>query len=139
MKIPTGSDEEGGDFVNLTPLIDVVFNLLIFFMITSSFQEDERDLAVKLPEAENGATIQDLPETIFVSVRKDGSYTVGSEVLDKDELGDLLARAKRKNANQRVIVRGDREVPYEYPVGVLDICEGLEISTSLGLAPGKSD
>ena len=94
MKIPV-DQEEGADLVNLTPLIDVVFLLLIFFMVTAKFQEDERDLSVVVPEAENGDPIQDLPETMFVNVRKDGSYHVGSQRIDRDELkrdfgGDLV-------------------------------------------------
>lgn len=130
MRIRT--DGDGDDrMIDLMPLVDVVFLLLIFFMVTAQFQEDERDLAISLPDAENGDPIRDLPDKVFVSVRRDGSFHVGQERLDRDSLERLLARAKRKNDEQQVIVRADQDVPVRYPATVFDICAGLGIDTSI--------
>jgi biopolymer transport protein ExbD len=134
MRIPTGENGDRDAVVNLTPLIDVVFLLLIFFMVTARFQEDERDLAVTLPEAEHGETLEDLPETIFINVRRDGTFTMGAELLDRDSLGRLLRRAKRQNPRQKVIIRADHEVAMRHPVVILDLCTGLGIETSLATA-----
>ena len=101
MKIKVEDSRDGG-LINLTPLIDIVFLLLIFFMVTASFKEDERDLKVVLPGAENADPIKDLPELILVSVRKDGAFLVGSAQLDAEELRTLLERAKEKNSRQKV-------------------------------------
>ena len=131
MRIPDHDELDGESMVNLTPLIDVVFLLLIFFMVTSTFQIDERDLSIQVPEAENGNPLEDLPETLVVGIRKDGSFRIGQETLDKEQLRDVLKRARRKNENQRVIVRADQDVPTKHPVSVLDLCAGMEIPTSI--------
>ena len=131
MRIRTESHDGDERLVDLMPLVDVVFLLLIFFMVTAQFQEDERDLAVTPPDAENGDPIKDLPDKVFVSVHRDGTFHVGDENLDRDSLQRLLARAKRKNDKQQVIVRADREVQVQYPAAVFDICAGLGIETSM--------
>lgn len=137
MKIKV-NDPNGGDLINLTPLIDIVFLLLIFFMVTASFKEDERDLKVILPGAENSDPIKDLPEIILVSVRKDGGFYVGNQALDKEEVRTLLERAKEKNSRQKVMIRADRDVPMQHPVVILDLCAGLGIATSLATTEGST-
>jgi biopolymer transport protein ExbD len=131
MKVPTGEADEALAGIDLTPLIDAVFQLLIFAMITATFQSDERDLAINVPEAEHGNPVKDLPETLIVGVRKDGSFTVGAQILDKEELRQLLVRAKRKNPKQKVVVRAHREAATQHPVTVIDVCTGLSIETSI--------
>jgi biopolymer transport protein ExbD len=131
MKLERDEDQEGAALVDLAPLVDVVFLLLIFFMVTATFQIDERDLTISVPDAENGNPLQDLPETIIVGVREDGSFSVGQALLDREELRGVLVKAKRKNERQRVIVRADRDVPFRHPVSVLDLCTGLGIETSV--------
>ena len=137
MKIKV-DDPNKGELINLTPLIDIVFLLLIFFMVTSSFKEDERDLKVVLPGAENADPIKDLPEIMLVSVRQNGDFFVGSQRLDKEELRGLFERAKEKNSRQKVMIRADRDVPMQHPVVILDICAGLGIQTSIATTNGDS-
>ncbi|MFT7620175.1 MAG: biopolymer transport protein ExbD [Planctomycetota bacterium] len=132
------NDPKDGDLINLTPLIDIVFLLLIFFMVTASFKEDERDLKVILPGAENADPIKNLPEIILVSVHKDGAFFVGGKSLDKEELQTLFERAKEKNTRQKVMIRADRDVPMQHPVVVLDLCAGLGIATSLATTEGST-
>ena len=134
MKINTDTQEDG-EMINLTPLIDVVFLLLIFFMVTAVFQDDERDLSISVPEAESGDPITELPEIMFVSVNKEGRISIGGQDIDKDELRRVLTRAKRKNEKQRVVVRADRDAKVGATVVVLDVCAALKIETSLGTTP----
>ena len=117
--------------INLTPLIDVVFLLLIFFMVTATFQNDERDLRISVPQAEHGNPIRDLPEVMVVGVRKDGTISIGGREVDKEELRRVLTRARRKNRKQKVIVRADRDTPFQHPILVLDMCTGLKIETAV--------
>ena len=79
--------------------------------------------------------IKDLPEIMVVGVRKDGSFRIRDRVLDREELRQVLVRAKRKNSDQKVVVRADKAVPFRYPVAVLDVCTGLGIQTSVTTAP----
>ncbi|MAG56857.1 MAG: biopolymer transporter ExbD [Planctomycetes bacterium] len=139
MRIDTRSSEEEAG-INLTPLIDVVFLLLIFFMVTATFQNDERDLTITVPEAENGNPIKDLPQTIVVGIKKDGSFSVGGKILDREQLRTVLVKAKRKNKKkQRVIVRTHKDAASQYPVTVIDVCSGLGIETSISTAAKKGD
>ena len=130
MKI-NGPEQRDGDLINLTPLIDIVFLLLIFFMVTSSFKEDERDLKVVLPGAQNADPIKNLPELLLVSVRENGDFYVGTQRLDREELRTLFERAKEKNAKQKVLIRADQDTAIQHFVVVIDLCAGLGISASL--------
>ena len=67
--------ERIGHNVNLTPLIDIVFLLLVFFMLTANFIE-EKEIEVRLPEAENGAVAQE-EKPVVVSITKEGIF-IGS-------------------------------------------------------------
>ncbi len=133
MNISTDDQESEGTLIDLTPLVDVVFLLLIFFMVTATFQIDERDLAISVPEAENGNPLKELPETMIVGVRKDGSFSVGTQVLGREELRQVLVKAKRKNKKQRVIVRGDQDVAFRHPIAVIDLCAGIGIESSVAI------
>jgi biopolymer transport protein ExbD len=139
MRIPTGGDEDDSGMVNLTPLIDVVFLLLIFFMVTATFQADERDFTISVPEAEHGNPIQDLPDSLFVGIREDGSFTVGSSVLDKEQLRQVLVKAKRKNEKQRVILRAHRSAECRFPTIVMDLCKSIGIEMHWATAPSPGD
>ena len=134
MKVALHEDESSLTMVDLTPLIDAVFLLLIFFMVTATFQNDERDLSIKVPSAESGNPLTDLPETLVVGVRQDGQLVVGGKTLLKDELRSVLLRAKRKNDKQRVIARVDGESAFRHSVVVLDLCTSLGIETSVAVA-----
>ena len=77
MKFSTA--EEENDEINLTPLIDVVFLLLIFFMLTTTFKQ-EAALSIDLPEA-NALEQQDMPISIVVLIDKEGRYALNGNVL----------------------------------------------------------
>lgn len=140
MKIDTDKEEdEVHELINLTPLLDIVFNLLIFFMVTTQFLEDEKDLKIKLPDAENAEAGAQKVETMVVNIRKDGSFLVAERVMDRDELKKHLAAAKRRNADQKVVLRADRDVPFRHPVAVMDICKGLGVETSLAAFDGRGE
>lgn len=74
--------------INLTPLIDVVFLLLIFFMVTTTFTRETR-LAVNLPEAD-GEPLQDAPQSIEISVSQSGGYAVDGRALVSNDVGTLM-------------------------------------------------
>lgn len=87
--------------INLTPLIDVVFLLLIFFMVTTTFTRETR-LAVNLPEAD-GEPVQEAPRTIEISVSQSGAYAIDGRPLVNAELGTLMRALEE-------VSQGDREV-----------------------------
>ena len=82
--------------VNLTPLIDVVFLLLIFFMVSTTFTK-ETHLKVELPEAD-GAVTTEQPESIEILVALDGSYSVNGQALVNRQIRTIIAALKEISA-----------------------------------------
>lgn len=101
---------------DLTPMIDVVFLLLIFFMLTSIYSKPA--LPVVLPEAD---TVQNLVEKpITVLVRQDGNIFVGEQAIAPGMLRAELKRLLANDASPAVAVASDKGVPFGNVVEVLD-------------------
>ena len=115
-------EEEEAYGVPLTPLIDVVFLLLIFFATSTSFIDPEKDINIDLPEATEGVTQPEEAQDIIVNVTRAGTIIVHQSVLDIDALVRLLQEATADNKDQAVIIRGDRLTYHKYVVGVLNAC-----------------
>ena len=88
--------------INLTPLIDVVFLLLIFFMVTTTFTRETRML-ISLPEAEAESIVSE-QKTVELVVSKDGSYAVDGQSLINRDIKTIMAALKDASA-------GDNQMP----------------------------
>jgi biopolymer transport protein ExbD len=108
--------------LNLTPMIDVVFLLLVFFMVATTFLDPERQLEVDLPVAETGAEPRVEQDEIVVHVRADGTVIYRDEELDHDELIDVLRGAAQRDVETPVTIRGHRDARHQAVVGVMDAC-----------------
>ncbi len=114
------------DEVNLTPLIDVVFLLLIFFMVSTSFTK-ETHLKVDLPQA-NGQPSSELPEQIEILIAVDGSYAVNGRSLVNTKLETLkTALEKTANGNNKIplIITADAKTAHQYVVQAMDVAGQL--------------
>ncbi|MFW3340201.1 ExbD/TolR family protein [Aliarcobacter butzleri] len=105
--------------LDLTPVIDVVFILLIFFIVTSVFKKEELALLLDLPTS-NAKEMEVKEGQIFIELGKDKLAIKGIEV-SFDSLEDNLKTIKNKN--NPVIVRIDKKVEYERVVKVLDLLQ----------------
>ena len=108
--------------MNLAPMIDVVFLLLIFFMVATTFIEREKEMGLDLPTAESGDEAQEDIDEIVINLMEDGTIKLNGDVYDLDGLRDVLSRAARANPETPVTVRGDRKTYHENVVGVIDAC-----------------
>ena len=88
--------------INLTPLIDVVFLLLIFFMVTTTFTKQSK-LIIKLPEA-SGEVAQNSPQLLDLAVSAEGSYSLNGKNLINREISTIMAALKQAS-------EGDINVP----------------------------
>ncbi|MEX2131060.1 MAG: biopolymer transporter ExbD [Pseudohongiellaceae bacterium] len=88
--------------INITPLIDVVFLLLIFFMVTTTFSRETR-LLVTLPEA-NAAELQSNPEQIEILVSREGNYLINGRALVNNELSTFMQ-------GLQLVSNGDYSIP----------------------------
>jgi biopolymer transport protein ExbD len=109
--------------LDLTPMIDMVFNLLIFFMVVSQFASAERDLKVVLPDGSEAMPLTVKPREIFINVDQDGRYFVRSQQVTADELSELLVQAALNNpASQSVIIRADKSADWDYVATAMRLC-----------------
>ena len=117
-------EENDGDelVINLTPLIDVVFLLLIFFMVTTTFLDPEREIDVELPTAQSAGEPQRMPDEIVLNVLEDGRVMHHGHELDRDQLTALLKGAAQHDAETPVTIRGHRRAQHQNIVAVMDAC-----------------
>src|SRR3990167_2243129 len=103
--------------LDMAPLIDIVFQLLIFFMLSSSFMNPA--LTLSLPKA----TIHDskIPEQIVVSIDQRGKIFVNKNEVQIPNLKSQLEQRLLQNSKKSVHIRGDQEMAYKYFVQVMDL------------------
>ena len=120
--------------VELTPLIDIVFQLLIFFLLTATFQNNP-SFKVKLPKASNRDTTTE-PKAVVVTISDDGNMEVDGKTVDPAELQKRLCKAAAEDGATGVNIRSDEAAATKYLVGVMDVAKqcGLE---KLGILHGQ--
>ena len=119
--------------LNLTPLIDIVFLLLIFFMVTTSFSRETR-LLVSLPEASGSA--ENATESIEVLVDKEGGYAINGRRLVNAEVGSLVRGLELESGGDLsllVVLVADAEVQHQSVVSAMEAI-GRAGFTSLSIA-----
>jgi len=112
------ASHRSGQALNLTPLIDIVFLLLVFFMLTAHFVRDE-GLPVELPEAVSAMALNnDKPVEIVISLS--GEITQDGAVILPEDLETRLADLLSRRVEKRVVIRGDAGASLGDCVNVLD-------------------
>ncbi|MCH8270234.1 MAG: biopolymer transporter ExbD [Planctomycetes bacterium] len=110
--------------LEMTPIIDMVFLLLIFFLVSTTFHQTEREMQIALPEAVSAGPISISLREIIINVGADGEIIVSGRTISADDLRVLIHEAVAANPDQKVTVRGDRNTPYANIINVLDVCKG---------------
>ncbi len=114
--------------LSLTPMIDVVFLLLIFFLVSTKFAEEERQLDVLLPEASEAQPLVSKPREVFVNIDHQGRYFVSGKLLALSDLEVALKLAWVNNPGRAsVIIRADRRCQVEYLVAAMNACNKAHI------------
>ena len=124
--------------INLAPLIDVVFILLIFFMVTTTFKENESEIQINLPEATTGAPKAHKGFKITISVDSVGRYYVNDIKLaknDRDYLYDRLQKLVKGKKYVHIIINADRNAPYQYVMTAMNVTQLLKVNKmNLGIS-----
>lgn len=105
--------------MNLVPLIDVLFILLIFFIVTFSMARFETELNISVPAAESGTPGDRRVGELVINVRQDGTLVWNSKVLTEVQLVSQLQEIARFDRKRAIIIRGDSRTEYEKIVRVL--------------------
>ena len=100
--------------MNLVPMIDVVFLLIIFFIVSNNMIQQDTAIAVDLPKAETGILPQDQQARwLTITIPRQGALFVGAEPLDKAELQQLMEESRKNWGEEaKVRIRTDKSVPY---------------------------
>jgi biopolymer transport protein ExbD len=125
-----GQPRPTGRLISLTPLIDVVFILLVFFMLASSYL-DWRALDLKVSSGVGAATAAQ--RAILISLRADGSVAVGSRPVAKRALRSVITAKLAGKRDQRIVIRSDPGVPLQRAVNTLDLVRTIG-ATNVSLA-----
>lgn len=114
--------------LGLTPLIDIVFLLLIFFLVATRFAEEEREMDVLLPEASEAQPLTSKPRELFINIDHQGRYYVTGRIVTLDALQPVLNAAYVNNPGRAsVVIRADRRCRWEYVVAAMNACNRAKI------------
>lgn len=109
--------------LDMTPMLDMVFNLLIFFMVVTRFAKEERDMKMLLPSGTEAMPLTEKPKEIFVNIDSRGGYFFRGRQLTQEELGQVLRDAAVNNpASQSVIIRADKRVQWDFVATAMRLC-----------------
>ena len=114
--------------LNLTSLIDIVFLLVIFFLVGTRFAEEERELDVKLPEASEAQPLTSKPRETFINIDAQGRYYVTGKSLTLKQLHPTLETFYVNNPGRAsVVIRADRRCDWEFVVAAISACNKAKI------------
>jgi biopolymer transport protein ExbD len=126
--MPLKTHQDDLPAINLTPMIDIVFNLIIFFMVSTRFTEIERKVDVAVPQVADAARLPDVPRSQSINVYRDGRITLDNEPVTLAKLADRLAAARRQREDLDVVVRGDGDASFQSVASVLAACRQAGVS-----------
>ena len=124
--------------LNLTPMIDVLLVLVIFFVVAARFTEEaqHQQFDVELPTASPVQAMSRQPDPLVVSVGRSGRINFNNRDLTLEQLQAELRKAKEIYADQTVLIRGDGEGQYQAVVDVMNACHQIQIKRfSLAFQP----
>ena len=108
--------------IPMTSLIDVVFLLLIFFLVATNFARRETDHAVVLPESEAGVKAEQVPNRLVINIREEGTLVVNGSVMTETELRTSVRDFVGAHPGRPAVIRADAKVPYRSVMKVFGIC-----------------
>ena len=129
MSSPVGGEKDVYDEINITPMLDLAYVLLVIFIIMTT--ATVQGIRVNLPKASAAPTLAK-PQTKAITITSDGTIFLDTFPVTMTELEGLLRQYKAANPNLPVIIKGDATVQYQKVIDVLDLMGRLDI-TQLGL------
>ncbi|MFQ5549477.1 MAG: ExbD/TolR family protein [Woeseia sp.] len=113
--------------VNLTSLIDVVLLLLIFFMVSTSFVKQSQ-IAIRLPEAESTAIVEEIPDQLDIMITEQGTYLInGRELVNNrpETIRNALQKLSGGNTSLPLTISADANARHQYVVTAMDVAGRL--------------
>ncbi len=119
MKLDVIEDEEVG--IDMSPMIDMVFLLLIFFIVASAMVDVDKP-KVELPSAQSAKVADDIKGRVNVSINAEDVIFIGSEVVTEEKFKTVMSEELELNPDLRVFIRSDANVPYRSNKKLMELC-----------------
>jgi biopolymer transport protein ExbD len=119
VKVIQAQDEEATG-IDVAPLIDILFTLIIFFLVTTTFQDKEKEEEVRLPR-QGGSSLVNKDRPFYINVLQDGTYSVGGDIVQLDDLELKLKLRFEEKPDQKLVLRGDSKAFHGQTASALDV------------------
>ena len=133
MRLPVRYSARRALQFNVTPLIDIVFLLIIFFLVASHFVRNENATAVELPSASASTSDDELAHRLTITILSDGTYSLAGEMQSKDtilqRIADLRSAAEVETHEPEVRIRADRSGRYKSIREIIQHCASHNIQS----------
>ena len=117
--------------LTITPLIDVVFLLLIFFLVASRFSEEERQLDLNLPSVSEAMSVTAPINEIVINIDAQGQFFIDGAFRQVEQVEQILTRARSNNPlSQAVVIRADKKTDWDYVCLLYTSPSPRDLSTS---------
>ena len=126
MRIKDQQGEE--DALGMTPLIDMVFLLLIFFLVATRFAQEERDISLQMPQTSAMPAMSSPLQQLIINIRPDGTPVVATNTYDYDQLRTLLDQHASQHPDREVLIRADERSIHMYFARVARLCREAGIN-----------
>ena len=124
--------------LNLTSMIDVLFLLVIFFMVATKFDEMDREIQVAVPQVAQAGNDPPLKEPLVVTVMADGRFDLDGKAVSETELTARLTKARTPLTEPTVVIHGDAKCAFQHVASALGACRQAGIS-ELGITVRIAD
>lgn len=122
------STAEPGEAINISSMLDVMFILIIFFLVTTTFKEEEIDHQVTLPvDARNQSLTQSTGKLIKVNIRENGAYVLMGKQVTEEQISTWMESEINKKPELRVLIRCDQNAKHLYLANVMSICRHVGV------------
>lgn len=107
----------------LTPMVDIVMLIMIFFMVSTEFRRRETQYEIQLPVVSEAKPLTPLPDELVINIADNGAVFVGTNQLTLEQLETQVRSARDRYAEQIVVIRGDGAGRYQNVMTVLNLCK----------------
>ena len=122
------SSSQDGDIINISSMIDVMFILIIFFLVTTTFKEEEIDHMVNLPvDARNQSLTKSTGNLAKINIRENGSYIVMGQQFTEEQVSEWTKQQVDKKPDIKVLIRCDQDAKHLYLANLLSICRNVGV------------
>ncbi|QDU78845.1 biopolymer transport protein ExbD [Polystyrenella longa] len=125
--MPLKTEQVEEPSLNLTPMIDIVFLLIIFFMVGTQFTEQERLFELNMPQVSAAPPLTSLPDDMVINIHQDGRMIISGVEYSLPDLEQKLKEARLNYDDQGVVIRHDADGIHQNLMHVLSACHSAQI------------